>query len=168
MPTERESRLARKVYNAMRNLLEKMGVRYLEHEEELVLTCTVRGEDIPMDLLIFIHEEQQLVRILSPMPFVVPEKKRVDMAVAVSTVNYGLVDGSFDYDISDGSLRFRLTSSFRESILGEELLKYLFMVTTFITDEYNDRFMLLAKGVITLEQFLEKARPEEKPAAPSE
>ena len=168
MPTERESRLARKVYNAMRNLLEKMGVRYLEHEEELVLTCTVRGEDIPMDLLIFIHEEQQLVRILSPMPFVVPEKKRVDMAVAVSTVNYGLVDGSFDYDISDGSLRFRLTSSFRESILGEALLKYLFMVTTFITDEYNDRFMLLAKGVITLEQFLEKARPEEKPAAPSE
>lgn len=89
------------------------------------------------------------------MPFDIPEDKRIDMAIAVNIANYGIIDGSFDYDISDGDLRFRMTTSYRESILGKELFEYMFMVSALTTDEYNDKFMMLAKGLISIEQFID-------------
>ena len=156
MATEKEKKKALNVYEQMCTMLDNKGFKYTRHDDDLVISCTVRGEDIPMDMLIFVHEEQQLVRILSPMPFDVPEDKRFDMAVAVCVANYGIIDGSSDYDLSDGDLRFRLTSSFRESILSEDLLEYMFMVSAVTTDRYNDKFMMLAKGMMSIEQFIEQ------------
>lgn len=155
MSTERETKLAQNVYQTICEMLDKKGVKYTKHEDDLVVSCTVRGEDIPMDIVIFVHEKQQIVRLLSPMPFDIPEDKRIDMAIAVNIANYGIIDGSFDYDLSDGDLRFRMTTSYRESILGKELFEYMFMVSALTTDEYNDKFMMLAKGLISIEQFID-------------
>jgi len=160
MAEEREAKLAQAVYNDICGMLDEKGIKYTRHDDDLVISCTVRGEDIPMDIIIFVHEKQQIVRILSPMPFTVPEDKRMDMAVAVNVANYGIMDGSFDYDISDGDVRFRLTSSYRESILSKELFDYMFMVSAFTIDEYNDRFLMLAKGMMSLEKFIEMDRGE--------
>lgn len=160
MAEEKETKLAQAVYNDICGMLDEKGIKYTRHDDDLVISCTVRGEDIPMDIIIFVHEKQQIVRILSPMPFTVPEDKRMDMAVAVNVANYGIMDGSFDYDISDGDVRFRLTSSYRESILSKELFDYMFMVSAFTIDEYNDRFLMLAKGMMSLEKFIEMDRGE--------
>jgi hypothetical protein len=84
-----------------------------------------------------------------------PEDKRVEGAIAVSVANYGLVDGSFDYDISDGEIRYRLTSSYRESILSDDLFEYMIMCAASTVDDYNDRFFMLAKGMIDVEKFVE-------------
>ena len=160
MAEEKETKLAQAVYNDICGMLDEKGIKYTRHDDDLVISCTVRGEDIPMDIIIFVHEKQQIVRILSPMPFTVPEDKRMDMAVAVNVANYGIMDGSFDYDISDGDVRFSLTSSYRESILSKELFDYMFMVSAFTIDEYNDRFLMLAKGMMSLEKFIEMDRGE--------
>lgn len=125
MSTERETKLAQNVYQTICEMLDEKGIKYTKHEDDLVVSCTVRGEDIPMDIVIFVHEKQQIVRLLSPMPFDIPEDKRIDMAIAVNIANYGIIDGSFDYDLSDGDLRFRMTTSYRESILGKELFEYI-------------------------------------------
>jgi hypothetical protein len=89
------------------------------------------------------------------MPFNMPEDKRIDGALAICAANFGLIDGSFDYDLSDGQIVFRLTSSYRESLLSEELFKYMVMVSAGTIDKYNDRLFMLAKDMITLEKFLE-------------
>jgi hypothetical protein len=65
------------------------------------------------------------------------------------------VDGCFDYDLSDGQILFRLTSSYRDSLLSEALFEYMVMVSASTIDKYNDRFFMLAKGMISLEQFIE-------------
>ena len=85
-----------------------------------------------------------------------PEDKRVDGAIAVCAANYGLVDGSFDYDLRDGEIRFRLTSSYRESALSEDLFEYMIMVSAATVDQYNDKFFMIAKGIMTVQQFLEQ------------
>ena len=84
-----------------------------------------------------------------------PDDKRLDMAVAVSAANNLLVDGSFDYDIKQGRMFFRMTSSFRESLVGKDLFTYMLLCSCKTIDDFNDKFMMLAKGLITLEQFFE-------------
>ena len=64
------------------------------------------------------------------------EDKRVDGAIAVCVANNGLNDGCFDYDVRDGEIRFRLTSSYRESTPGTALFEYMiageFIIASFI------------------------------------
>ena len=117
--------------------------------------CTVNGDDIPMDMIILVRAEREIVSLLSPMPFKAPEDKRVEAAIAVSVANYGMIDGSFDYDINDGEIRFRMTASFIDSQLGEEQFKYMLFVSAQTIDRYNDRFMALVKGTMTLQQFVD-------------
>mgnify|MGYP004498038665 CR=1 FL=1 len=144
------------VYATICKMFDNLGYHYERHDDDLVVSCTVKGEDIPMDILFIVRSERQLVQLLSPMPFTVPEDKRMEMAIAVTAASNNLVDGSFDFDLSNGRIVFRQTSSYMESILGEELFTYMLMVSARTIDDYNDKFLMLAKGMMTLDQFIEK------------
>ena len=76
------------------------------------------------------------------------------MAIAVSAINNVLVNGCFDYIIADGHMFFRMTNSFIESQLGADLFKYLLYCSCQTIDEYNDKLLMVAKGMISIEQFL--------------
>ena len=156
MATEKELQNAENVFKSICTMLDNINFRYEtgRREEDFVITCTVNGDDIPMKMLIIVRPEREIVSLLSPMPFMTPEDKRVDMALAVAIANYGIIDGSFDYDLNDGEIRFRLTASYIESLLGEELFKYMLFVSANTVDRYNDRFLAIAKGMMTLEQFI--------------
>ena len=157
---EKQLQNAENVFNSICNMLNNINFKYetSRREEDYVITCTVNGDDIPMRMLIIVRPDREIVSLLSPMPFMTPEDKRVEMAMAVAVANYGIIDGSFDYDLNDGEIRFRLTASYIESLLGEELFKYMLFVSANTVDRYNDRFMMLAKGALTLDQFVEADR----------
>ena len=143
------------VYDTLCSMLDNIGWKYDKVEEKLMIKSGVKGEDLPIDFLVIVKPRNQVVQFISSMPFNMPEDKRVEGALAVCTANYGLVDGSFDYDLSDGQIVFRLTSSYRDSLLSEALFEYMIMVSASTIDNYNDRFFMLAKGMISLEQFIE-------------
>ena len=143
------------VYDTLCSMLDNIGWKYDKVEEKLMVKSGVKGDDLPIDFLVVVKPRNQVVQFISSMPFNMPEDKRVEGALAICTANYGLVDGSFDYDLSDGQIVFRLTSSYRDSLLSEALFEYMIMVSASTIDKYNDRFFMLAKGMITLEQFIE-------------
>lgn len=142
------------VYESLCATLDKRNWNYDRHDEDLVITFSSRGDDLPMNFVIIIDENRQLIRLSSPMPFVVPEEKRMEMAVAVCAATYGLVDGSFDFDISDGSISFRMTASFLSSEIGESLFDYFVMASGILVDKYNDKLFALSMGYVTLENFI--------------
>ena len=152
---EYDMKKAVEVYDTLCSMLDNIGWKYDKVEEKLMVKSGVKGDDLPIDFLVVVKPRNQVVQFISSMPFNMPEDKRVEGALAICTANYGLVDGSFDYDLSDGQILFRLTSSYRESLLSEALFEYMIMVSASTIDKYNDRFFMLAKGMITLEQFME-------------
>ena len=85
-----------------------------------------------------------------------PEDKRIDGALAVTVANHGMVNGCFDYDLSDGEVMFRLTTAFHDTILSEEVYRYMILVAASTVDRYNDRFLMLAKGKSDIKQFIEE------------
>ena len=138
---------AKKVYATMVSALNAKDWHFREEKDRLTIVSSCSGDDIDMNFIIEVDAEREVITFLSRMPFKAPEDKRVDMAIAVFVANYGLVNGSFDFDINDGEIRFRLTTSYCGCEVGEPFLN--------TTDRYNDRFMMLAKGLMTLEQFIE-------------
>lgn len=152
---EYDMRKAVEVYDTLCSMLDNINWKYEKVEEKLMIKSGVKGDDLPIDFLVIVKPNNEVVQFISSLPFNMPEDKRVEGALAICAANYGMVNGSFDYDLSDGQILFRLTTSYRESLLSEALFEYMVMVSASTIDKYNDRFFMLAKGMITLEQFIE-------------
>ena len=146
---------AKETYSVLCRMLDSREWHYDKIEEDLVIKSGVKGDDFPIDFIMRVNPRNEIVSFLSWMPFKVDESKRVDMALAVCAANYGLADGSFDFDLSDGTILFRLTSSYRGSILSEDLFEYMLMIAAATVDKYNDKFFMVSKGMITVQQFIE-------------
>ena len=156
MADEKKMKNAQNVYNTLCEMLDDKKLRYQKHPEDLVVTFTMRGDDLPMDFVINIDAERELVRLLSALPVQFGADKRMEGAIATSRANYRLIDGSFDYDYNTGRVLFRMTSSFADSLVSKDLMEYMVAVACYTVDDYNDALLLLAKGMMSIEDFFKK------------
>ncbi len=154
MDEQKKAAAAKKVYDTVCRALDNRDWTYEKEEEKLTVCFGVNGDDLPMDLIIAVDTDRQLLRLLSPLPFKFSEDKRVEGAIATCAASYVLADGSFDYDLSDGSIIFRMTAAFQQSEIGEMLIQYLISSSCAIIDQYNDKFLAIDKGVLKIAAFL--------------
>lgn len=145
---------AQQVYNTLCDALDARNWHYNKTEEKLAVTFGVNGDDLPMEFVIIVDEKRQLVRLMSMLPYKMPEDKRVEGAIACIVASYGMVDGSFDFNMEDGAIIFRMTASFRESQLGQGLFTYMIDCSCAMVDRYNDKFLAVGKGIMTIQDFL--------------
>ena len=156
MIDEKKMAQAKQVYNTLCNAIERRNWKFGKDEEKLVVHFGVSGDDIPMDFILVVAAERQLIRLLSPMPYKMSEGKRMEGAIATCAATYGLADGSFDYNLANGEIVFRMTASFRESVIGEGLLQYMISCSCTMVDQYNDQFLAIDKGLISISDFIAK------------
>ncbi len=157
MADEMKIALAKQVYEMLCQALDDRGWSYDKEDERQLVHFGVGGDDLPMKIIASVDTERQLVRVMSPLPFNMSEGKRIEGAIATCAASYGMVDGSFDYDLSDGQILFRMTASFRESEIGPDLLLYLIDCSCAMVDKYNEQFFAIDKGFLSITDFLEKA-----------
>ena len=155
MADEKDVRLAKETFATLCKMLDGHDWHYSRDDENYTIKCGAQGEDLPMDINIKVDPDKKLVMLLSFLPFNIPEEKRLDMALAVSIVNNRLVDGSFDYDVRRGALLFRMTTSFIESTLSETAFEYMLYCSCGTIDDYNDKFLMLCKGLMPIEKFFQ-------------
>lgn len=146
--------LAEEVYTTLCTALDKREWHYDKDEENLVVYFGVNGDDIPMNFIFKVDAERQLVSAMSPLPFEFSEEKRMDGAIATCVASFGLADGSFDYDFSNGMVVFRMTATYRESNLGDGLFQYMINCSSAMVDEFNDTFLAIDKGLLSIDDFL--------------
>ena len=151
----KDLKLAKDTFATLCRALDAEDWKYKKDEENLCIECGARGEDLPIEFKVSIDADRMLVILLSNMSFSIREDKRLDVAIAISAINNVLVNGFFDYNLVTGNIIFRMTNSFIESKLGEEVFKYMVYTSCATIDEYNDKFLMLSKGMLSLEQFLE-------------
>ena len=156
MSDEKKLKNAQNVYKTLCDMLDEKGVRYQKHEDDLVVTFLMSGDDLLMHFILNVDAKRDLIRLLSPIPVTFEEDKRVEGAIATCQANYRLADGSFDYDYSTGKVLFRLTSSYLDSLISKEVLEYMVAISIYAVDEYNDKFFMLSKGQLAIEDFFNK------------
>jgi len=144
---------AREVYETLLEAIREMGWSF-EEKENMQIRFSVQGNDIPMNFSMAIHEKKEIVVLYSALPLAFEEPLRQVGAIAVSSANYRLADGSFDYNIKDGAVFFRMSASYRESKIGKELLEYMIRCSSMTVDRYNDKLLMLSRGILTLDDFI--------------
>lgn len=154
MQDEKNIRQAQAAYATLLEMLDEREWHYDRDDDNFTITCTAKGDDLPIDIRIQIDAERLLVNLYSQLPYTVPEDKRTDLSLAVSAVNYALVDGSFDYSVTGGNLLFRMTSSYRESLVGKDLFEYMLYIACHTVDDYNDKFLMMIKDKMTLQDLI--------------
>ncbi len=147
---------AREVYNSLVAMLNERDWNFAQDDEKMFISASIRGEDLPVEFIMRVMPDYDVVQLRSKLQFNMPEDKRIEGAIATSVANYGMINGSFDYDINDGEVAFRLTTSYTNSVLSYDLLEKMIYVSASTVDRYNDRFFMLAKGMMTLEDFIKK------------
>lgn len=158
MADQKQIKQAQETYKTLCAALDAKNWKYEKIADKLMVHFTVTGEDIPMDFLMFVDADRDLVRLMSQLPFKFDGAHRTEGALVTSYANYKLADGSFDYRMSDGAVYFRLTLSYRDSLISQDALFYMVRVSSYTVDRYNDKFLMVAKGMMSPDEFVESVK----------
>lgn len=161
MADEVLTKRAKVVYDTICKALDSENWKYSKDEENFAITTGAKGNDLPIDMLFLVNADAQVVTLYSPFQIKANEDNRVDVAMAICILNDRLLHGSFDLDIGDGGIRFRMTTSYMGSILGEDVFKYMAYTGAGTVDRFNEKLAALATGVIDLEQFVDILNKDE-------
>lgn len=148
--------MTKQVYENICRYLDSQNWKYERHEEDAVIRYNVTGDDLEMGFVWFVDGAHQVIRVFSQLPFKMPEDRRVEGGLAVCALNGVIINGAFDYKFSDGSICFKMAQAYMDSILGDGLYEYLLGCSIQTVDAYNDQLFMLAKGMISLKELVDK------------
>lgn len=155
MVDEKDLKQARSIFATLCECLDEHKWKYERNEEKFSVFFTLQGDDLPMDLNITVDTERQIIILMSQMPFAVQEKRRTAVGFAISLINNKLVDGSFDYKYLEGDIIFRMTTSYRGSLIGKELFQYMIGCSCATIDAYNDKLFMVTKMDMSSSEIIE-------------
>ena len=92
-------------------------------------------------------EEDGMVLVLCAYPFLVPEEKRADMALALHEISRNLKLGTFYLDEKDGQINFRLGQFLwpYEEEETDQRARMLIMLAMKTTDDYFQKLLMLCE-----------------------
>lgn len=153
MADAKMTKQAKNVLKTLCKVLDREKLKYNVDEKDCTLSIAMQGADLPIRIMFKSDADRGIITGISHLDYVVAEDKRYDMAVAVTMVNYRLVMGSFDYDLSKGKILYRMTTAFMDSVIGEAAMKTLFFCIASTVERYNDKFLKLSMGAYDLAGF---------------
>lgn len=153
MLEERKIKKANQVYRSLCDMLDAKDFKYDRYDEKLTIRFGIIGDDLPMQFIMFIDADRELIRLLSPLPVIFDSKKINEGLLSINQANYSLADGSFDFDVISGKVNFRMIASFVDSLISKDVFQYMIDVASHTIDDYNDKMLMLSKGAMTIEEF---------------
>ena len=152
MADVKQIKLTQKNFKKLCEMLDDSKWKY-DIEDNFTIITGTKGDDLAIGIRFKLDPDFEIATLYSNMPFDVPENKRSIMALAVSRANYGMVDGSFDYNYVTGILLFRITLSYAGTVLSKEAYDYMLSVACHTVDKYNDKFLTVCKKDLTVAQL---------------
>lgn len=144
---------AQVVYNTLCSTLDNMKWTYSKQEENLEVRTSAVGNDLTMKLYMKVDANRSVMYLKSGMPFTIPTDRIDIMVKAVIAANWAMLNGSFEMDMSDGYIAFKVVVPFMESIISEKVCHYMINMSCRMIDTFNDKFQKVAEGSMTLSEF---------------
>ena len=144
------------VYHILLTTLDDMKWKYEKNDNDLAVTYTVAGEDIPMTFHMIVDPGLLAVRCFSFLPVTFPEGRRIDGVIAACNAGYGLYEGKFFCNLQDGRIIFNSVSCFGGCEVNGYWIASIMGLAHWTVDEQNDRFLMLSKGMMSLQDFMIK------------
>ena len=145
---------AKAVYQQLKDALDKREWEYHAVDEDLVIVSDYTGEDFPIQFIFRVDEERQCLTFHTSEFATFEQKDYLDATLAICVANRGMVFGHFDFNMTKGTISYTMSNSFVDSELGEAFFLAMLATAVSTVDRYNDRFIMLSKGLIDFKQFV--------------
>lgn len=154
--TEQKKNEAKVVYDSLVAHLNsiKLNFEAKELEDRYMIKFNMSGDDIPMRFFIYVNPDKQLITLHSPLPVTFAADKRDLACKALCAINYRLSDGDFQIDIRDGEVLYNMSNCYAGSLISSDVFNYMLGMSINIVDEFNDKLLMLSKGLIDLDTML--------------
>ena len=104
--------------------------------EDGVITVSFRGDNGLWSCVATTVEDQERVIFYSLYPEMVPEECRPAVAELFTRVNFGLLIGNFELDLSDGEARYRTSIDVEGAELTDALLRQIVYANVAAMDHF--------------------------------
>lgn len=153
MAEDKKLQNAKQTYQALLAEINRRDWTCDPDEENLTVRIDVSGDDLPLHFIFQVEADAEIVSMYSPLGITIAEDKRLEVALAACLASNSVVDGNFDYNVGKGRLVYRLTAPFHDHAIEPEHFGFMFDCGCAVVDHYNDRFLALNKGMLSLDDF---------------
>lgn len=152
---------ARTMYGTICQTMDDMDWRYTKKEDDANLYVTTASKGGNCDVIyvnIAVGIKNSSIYVYSPMTFKVPQERRDDVALAITRINWTMLNGCFDMNYADGYLSFKVADFFLDSILGSEVVKYMILVVCSMVDKHIKYILDVIDGRMTIAELEEELK----------
>ena len=148
-----KTKQARKMFDTLCGALDADDLVYRKNEEEMSVSLSFAGDEFPVEIEVTADAERECIRLISPLPFAFRESRRREGALVTGFANYSLREGCFDYLYERGGVYFRMTESYRDSLLSGVSFAFMVSLAVSTVQKYCERFLLVSLGKMSVEEF---------------
>jgi len=150
-----KTELGKQTYENLCKAFELIGFKFERNDEKLSVACVCSGDDLRINIFMRVDGEAHCVSLFSAMPYTISKDKISEAALAVCSVNSKIKFGKFDVDPQSGAIDYNFCNYYDNAAApSPQLFKFLLMVALHTVDKYNDKFLNLNRGVLSVEDFL--------------
>lgn len=117
----------------------------------------VQGKNAEWTCLIRVFEKTERILVYSIFPTQVADAQRPQLALMLTQINYGLILGNFEFDLSDGEIRYKTSIDVEGIALNSTLLRNLLYGNFFSVDLYYHALTKAIEGDDDLQQLIQQA-----------
>lgn len=152
---------AKEIYEMWCNLLDEKDWPYEEDIKHLTLTCTVKGDDLPIPVAIIVATHPTITAIYSHLPFSISENRREAISMATCMANKKIYTGCFSIKHDSNILVYRLSHDYNINPINKEILNDMLMTSCCMVDMFNDKFFIINKKKISINEMFDLMDEEE-------
>ncbi len=142
------------VYETLLKTLEEQKWTYRQDRKNRIAHFDLDIEGYSMSMGIGVDEKQELITLLSRLPVIFEEK--TEGAAVTCAANFDLLDGSFDYDVAEGSVTYRATAPMFESRIGPGLFQYMIFSACQTVRRFQPNFRAVSQKRLSVDEFLSR------------
>jgi hypothetical protein len=146
------------LFDRISDYLTELDWTFTAHADKGYVTLILRLRDGSVRVMVDAVEGAGWSRVLvhTTYSIYVPEHKRQAVSEAIARINYKLVFGNLEMDLSDGEVRVR-TSLESDAFIGEPMIDRAVRKCTDIANQYQAALLAIAFGNAAPKDVLELA-----------
>nr|WP_299038442.1 YbjN domain-containing protein [uncultured Psychrobacter sp.] len=116
--------------------------RFSDAQQSHYLSLRMRNRKIDCGYLFRVQEKERLLAVYGILPFLIPESHQSAAMLLMTQINYDMVVGNLEMDVSDGEIRYK--NALDVEVLGldddiiEHLLQSVVAMTTVAYEVFSD------------------------------
>lgn len=143
-------------YELICKIANERGYESKEISGSLAIDIVVNTGNRVIRPFLSVDTKNECVRFSCYLNCLFPSQKHLDASVACSAVTMGVQYGAFDFNCNDNSVLFRAAVPYGSSQISRSAIEQMIDYSIATVDAYEQDFVDLKFGKITLEKFLEK------------